>query len=32
MAKLTTGELLNVNPVNSLLEAFIGDFEWLPTS
>ena len=32
MAKLTIGELLNVNPVNSLLEAFIGDFEWLPTS
>ena len=27
MAKLTIGELLNVNPVNSLLKAFIGDFE-----
>ena len=25
MAKLTIGELLNVNPVNSLLKAFIGD-------
>lgn len=27
MAKLTIGELLNVNPVNSLLKAFIRDFE-----
>ena len=25
MATLTIGELLNVNPVNSLLKAFIGD-------
>lgn len=27
MVKLTIGELFNVNPVNSLLKAFIGDFE-----
>lgn len=27
MAKLTIGELLNDNPVNILLKAFIGDFE-----